>query len=228
MVSGQRMDKEQGDCRPLRVLIVSANRLFADGLASLLGHDKLIEVIDGCSDFASAVAMLVGGVQADVALVDCCREDGIHVVREIVSAQPDVKVLAVGISEIDERLVGVFEAGALGYIPSDATLADAIRALHQAAGGEAVCSPRVTATLIRRLASLDSGAALIETPAHLTRRELEVLMLMGEGLSNKEIARMLTLEVATVKNHVHNILQKLHLRRRGQATAWLRSHRAQN
>lgn len=228
MAQGKRSARtgspEGGTGPTLQVLIVSANRLFGDGLVCLLGHDESIDVIDIAPGLANAVEVL-RDFRADVALVDCCRDDGVNIVRGITVERPDTKVLAIGVGEIEQPLVDLIEAGALGYIPSDATLAEAICALHQAGSGEAVCSPRVTAAVIRRLGSQTAGGAL---RTHLTRRELEVLMLMDEGLSNKEIARMLTLEVATVKNHVHSILQKLHLRRRGQAAAWLRLHRAQD
>jgi len=89
--------------------------------------------------------------------------------------------------------------------------------------GEAVCSPRVAGALLRRIAALATDGRSDRVPAHLTKREREIMGLIDEGLSNKEIAKRLRIEVATVKNHVHNILEKLQVHRRGEAAARVRA-----
>ena len=119
-------------------------------------------------------------------------------------------------------MVPLVEAGAAGYLTRDASLRDLFAALSSAVRDEVLCSPRIVASLARRLARLAEQHATRPTPASLTAREAEVVGLLDAGLSNKEIATRLCIELPTVKNHVHHILEKLHVNRRGEAAARLR------
>ena len=112
----------------------------------------------------------------------------------------------------DDALLAYVEAGIVGFVPREGSVADLMAAVEGALSGEARLSPRLTGTLMRRLAELGSVRVPETTSSALTRREREILRLIDEGLSNKQIAARLTIELATVKNHVHHILEKTHAR----------------
>ena len=114
------------------------------------------------------------------------------------------------------------EAGIAGWVTREASVDDLRATVASAAAGEAVFSPRLAASLLRRVAALASERRVGAQATPLTRRQREILALIDEGLSNKEIARRLSIEVATVKNHVHNILEKLEVTRRAEAAALVR------
>src|SRR5262249_26135221 len=114
------------------------------------------------------------------------------------------------------------EAGIHGYVTRDGSVNDVVVAIQSAVRGEVACSPRVAALLFQRVATLSEATHGVQARPMLTRRELEIAGLITEGLSNKEIARSLRISSATVKNHVHNVLEKLQIRRRGEAAARLR------
>jgi DNA-binding NarL/FixJ family response regulator len=114
------------------------------------------------------------------------------------------------------------ECGVVGFVPRDASLSDLVSTIESALCGEANVSPRLAASLMRRLASIARQRSPAAVATHLTQREQEILAMLGEGLSNKQIAARLIIEVATVKNHVHNILSKTKLNRRSEAAALLR------
>jgi DNA-binding NarL/FixJ family response regulator len=124
-------------------------------------------------------------------------------------------------SEASGELLRFAEAGIAGYVTRTASSADLVTAIESADRGEAVCSPRAAAALLDHVANLAADAA--EPDGALTARELEILALIDEGLSNKEIAGRLFISVPTVKSHVHNILRKLGASRRGQAAARVRA-----
>lgn len=132
-------------------------------------------------------------------------------------------MLALALAPDSERdIVATAEAGIGGYVPPDASIEDLVEAVKHAARGEMICSPRVAAALARRIATLASNRPVGSAAPSLTAREMEVLELLEIGLSNKQIANRLSIRLATVKNHVHSILAKLNVRRRGEAVAALR------
>ena len=133
-------------------------------------------------------------------------------------AAPVLKAIVVGVDDVGEDVIGLAEAGAAGYLRRTGTLPELVDVVERAARGEAVCSPAVAGALMVRL-----GARLPPPESGgLTARERQVARLLAEGLSNKEIAARLCIEISTVKNHVHRILAKLDARRRGEAVARLR------
>ncbi|MDQ5821587.1 MAG: response regulator transcription factor, partial [Actinomycetota bacterium] len=156
-------------------------------------------------------------------LLDVAGGDGPGVVRSLLAKAPGTMVVALGVTEADDDVLPLAEAGVAGYVTRDGTVDDLLATVESVAAGETICSPRITATLLRRVALLarDRGAAA-EAKRGLTHREREIVDLIDEGLSNKEIAVRLRIELATVKNHVHNILDKLHVRRRAEAAAAVR------
>ncbi len=201
------------------VLVVADIRLYREGLVYALGNRGELEVVGTAqSGDSSALAEL----QPDVVLVDVATADGLATVHSVVGTVPGAKVVALASPGSDADVIALAEAGAVGYVPRDATLADLETVIMTVARGEALVPPRIAASLFRRLANLAADRSRLETDVHLTSREEEIVELIDEGLSNKEIAQRLSIAVSTVKNHVHSILDKLQVGRRGEAVALLR------
>jgi DNA-binding NarL/FixJ family response regulator len=161
-----------------------------------------------------------------VALIDTGMpgKGGLTLTQALHRVAPEVKVLILGMSDLTEEIMACIEAGAAGYVLKDASfdsLVDTIRAVHH---GELSCSPRMTASLFSRIAELASDRLprLPPSALKLTARELDILNEIAQGFSNKEIAQRLFIAAQTVKNHIHNILDKLHLRTRLEAVRYAR------
>jgi two-component system, NarL family, nitrate/nitrite response regulator NarL len=204
----------------MRVAIISNIRLYREGLADLLAQ-RGFEVVATAADGMAAVDC-VRRTLPEVVVLDMAMLDSAATVRALVDVSPAVRVLAVAVPETERHVLACVEAGVVGYVPRDGSLDDLTDALRRVLRGEVACSPKIAASLLRRVAEL---AARPRAPIErLTAREVEILQLIDRGLSNKEIARRLCIELSTVKNHVHNILRKLHVRRRIDAAVWGRQH----
>jgi DNA-binding NarL/FixJ family response regulator len=162
-------------------------------------------------------------------LVDFGMPEAASIVAEIRRRTPNVKVVAITLGDTETEVIQLAEAGVAGYVLPDGSLDDLIIAVESAVRGELYCPPRVAFTLLRRVGAIALGSATAQqaegapSPVHdLTGREREILQLVAQGMSNKQIARQLGIEVATAKNHVHNILRKLHVHRRIEASDWYR------
>lgn len=144
-----------------------------------------------------------------------------RLIREIL---PDVKIIVMSVTESESDVIACFEAGAAGFLPEEASLEDLLNNIQAVAKGEALCPPKVTGLLLSRVAEATRKRELREVLGlpNLTRRELEIISLIERGLSNKEIAVQLHIEIQTVKNHIHNILEKLHLDGRREAARYAR------
>ncbi len=207
----------------MRLLIVADIRLYREGLAHILARDAGLTMIETAGDLYAALR-LVAERELDVVLVDMAMPHSLSAVQGIVVTAPDVKVVALGLPELERDLIACAEAGIAGYVPRDASVTDLVAVLESVARGELLCSPRTAAALLRRVTALAMGRrGEADVPGVLTPREREIVALLERGLSNKEIARALGIEVATVKNHVHNLLEKLRVHRRGEAVARLRN-----
>lgn len=211
----------------LRILVVSEVRLFQDGIASILGRQSGISVI-GTADIAHA-AVRIAQLQPDIVLFEARRPDVLDRARMLAATEPTAKLVAFGISETDDEILALAAAGIAGYLREDAAAEDVAAVLHGVMRDELQCSPRTAASLYHQIRLLSqnsrdatnggSGAA----NSSLSPREMQIAHLIERGLSNKEIARQLGIEATTVKNHVHNLLDKLNVHRRGEAAARLRS-----
>ena len=212
----------------LRLLVVADIRLYRDGLAQVLNREQGITVVGTASDSDDALAQ-VRAIEPDVLLLDMGIPGSLATTRLIVESG-STRVIGLGVAEVEQDVIACAEAGVVGYVPRDASVADLIRSIWSVERGELLCSPRVAATLFRRAARRVSSGENGLPGRSLTARELEIVQLLDGGLSNKEIARRVGIEVGTVKNHVHNILEKLNVRRRGEAAARMRgslhSHRS--
>jgi two-component system, NarL family, nitrate/nitrite response regulator NarL len=211
------------EARRLRIVIVSEVRFLREGLAEFLERDPSISVVGLCADLAELVA-LSPSLEADVVLVDAALRDGIAGARRTRQVKPDVRIIAYAVRETKEDVIAWAQAGVIGYVPDTAPLAELVRLIMDIHGGQQPCSGRVAAELLHRIALTESPGiarnALSPAPA-LTRREREAAELIATGLSDKEIARRLNISLATAKLHVHNLLGKLNVQRRGQVVVRL-------
>lgn len=209
----------------IEVLIVADIRMCRDGLAEALGRRRSISVLGTAADLVDAVS-LARALCPDVILVQIAWPDSVQVVRTLAAETPEAKIVALCVPEAEDELIACVEAGAAGYVTKEASLPQVVAAVERIARGEVPSSPRMTAVLLRRVRELAAARPPHGLEQRLTPREGEIVALIDEGLSNKQIAQALHIEQATVKNHVHHVLQKLHVGRRGEAAAVVRHRTA--
>jgi two-component system nitrate/nitrite response regulator NarL len=211
----------RGPALAIRLVIVVEVGVYREALAQWLERDERFAVVGVAVSRDEALAALKE-VEADIALVDTRMPASAGTVRALVASEPPVKVVALNVPEHDVDIMAFAEAGAADYVPRDGSMADLAAVAECVSRDEALCSPGVAGTLFRRVASLARERRADPVEGGLTAREVDVLRLIEEGSSNKEIANTLTIELPTVKNHVHNILQKLGVKRRSEAAALAR------
>ena len=201
----------------VRVLIVDDHPVVREGLRTFLELQPDLEFVGEAADGVEALDK-VGQLLPDVVLMDLVmpRMDGITTIRQIKALSPSTRILVLTSFSEDDKVFPAVKAGAHGYLMKDirpAELAEAIRSVHS---GEPSLHPEIAKKLMHQLAEGEEG----ETREELTLRETEVLRLIAGGHSNKEIASALYISEKTVKTHVSNILQKLHLADRTQAALY--------
>jgi two-component system, NarL family, nitrate/nitrite response regulator NarL len=200
------------------VFVVAPIRVHRESLSVALNDTESVSVVGTAPTVPDALPHL-RDVGADVAVLDAPTPDDVDLSLPTI-IESEVKLVAVGVP--DEEAVGWIEAGVSGCVPPEASLADLAGAVATVAGGELVTPPNVTGHLInrvRRLAAEVPGAA---ERGRLTSRQMQVLALADQGLTNQQIARRLSIQEQTVKNHMHRILQKLGVHRRAEAVARMR------
>jgi DNA-binding NarL/FixJ family response regulator len=203
----------------IRVFIVIEVCLYRCGVADILRRPDGFEVLGAAPDLDSCLAE-VARERPDVVLLDAATPDGPPALRRLAVAWPDVRVLVMGVREVETDVMRWVEAGAAGYISRNASVEDLKAALRRAARGEAVLPPRIAACLMRELAVLSAGRRQAQSEVwNLTAREEEVVELLRGGLSNAQIAARLQIELPTVKNHVHHILKKVGVERRDEVAS---------
>jgi DNA-binding NarL/FixJ family response regulator len=207
--------------RPVtRLLVVAESRFYREGLARCLEENDGITVAGTASSAVEAGAL--GRASADLVLLDQSGRQGVGDIHALRHAMPGLPIVVLGLREVERELISCAEAGIAGYVALDASLDDLVAAIETAARGEMLCTPKLAATLLRHIGALAADRER-STRGRLTAREAEIVALIDQGLSNREIAERLCIEVPTVKNHVHSILGKLNVRRRGAAAAAVRS-----
>ncbi|MCR6482039.1 response regulator transcription factor [Amycolatopsis sp. OK19-0408] len=202
---------------PVRVLLVDDQALFREALATLLATNDDITVVGEAGNGDEALSR-VAALKPDVVLMDLRMPvlDGVGATRALRLAHPDVQVIALTTFDDDEDVFAALRAGAVGYLLKDVSSARLIEAVLAAARGESVLQPSVAAKVVARFAQLSEPAPQ-PLVAPLSERERDVLRLLADGRSNREIAAKLFLAEGTVKNHVTNVLGKLGARDRTQA-----------
>jgi two-component system nitrate/nitrite response regulator NarL len=203
-----------------RAIVVSDVRLYREGLALALSARGEVEVAGTAADFDGAF-VLVTHATATVVLLDAGMPHALDFARQLLQAEPTTRVVGVAVNENGADVVACAEAGLVGYVPLEGSIDDTISAIVDATHNVLRCSPRIAAALFKHL----SHPVTPPAAATLTRRELEVAHLLEHGLSNKAIGAQLSISSATVKNHVHKLLEKLNVGRRGDAAAQLRELR---
>ncbi len=204
--------------RPIRVLIVDDHTIVRKGIGALLATEPNIEVVGEAGDGQGAIAQALD-LQPDVILMDLVMPglDGIEATRRITARQPQARILVLTSFAADDKVFPAIKAGALGYLLKDSGPDDLVRAIHQVHRGEPSLEPAIASRLLYELAHPPSQE-LTRDP--LTEREVEVLRLVAQGCSNREIADQLVVAELTVRTHVSNILGKLHLASRTQAALY--------
>lgn len=208
-----------------KVAIVSHVSLYREGLLRILSQEADITVCGQADCLAQAIELL-GRSPANVVLVDLALDQGLEEVRALSARFPDSSFLALGVEENPNAIADCAEAGISGYVCRDGSAEELIATIRSAGRGELHCSPRVAAALLHRVQALASTPAPASGRPTLTERELEIVALLEEGLTNKQIARRLGIATTTVRNHVHRILEKLGARTRGEAAAMARRRSA--
>lgn len=203
----------------VRVFVASDVCVYREGVSRLVATEDALELA-GSARTAESASMLRGGAQPDVVLVDATRRADLTVAREIASAAGEAHVVALVAPDQEDDLLGWASAGVSGFLSWDASSLELVEVLKRAAGGESPCSPDVAEAFLRRAREKPGGDAAFN--GSLTKREAQIAELVADGLSNKAIATRLCIELATVKNHVHRVLEKLRVHSRGEAAAKLR------
>jgi DNA-binding NarL/FixJ family response regulator len=213
---------------PIKVLLVIEVPLIGNIFASVLEEEAEIKVA-GCVATVEDALEFIRGQPVDVALVSVGLPDqaAFTLTHTMTDHFPAIQVLVLGLTDENENdALRYIEAGAAGYILKDSSLNEFIETIRLTQKGEAQVSTRMARAMMERLSNLARMFSAVENQikdgeVHLTSRELEVLTFIGEGLTNQEIAARLVVEVGTVKNHVHRILEKLNVSSRDQAATYL-------
>jgi len=208
---------------PIRVLIVDDHALFRRGLVMVLEQEKDIDLVGEAGDGAEAVN-IAQDTMPDVVLMDVRmpRRGGIEATSQIKALAPHIKILMLTISDEEADLYDAIKAGASGYLLKEISIEEVANAIRQVHAGQSMISPSMASKLLTEFATMVKKTD--EKPAaaqpRLTEREMEVLRLVAKGRNNRDIAKELFISENTVKNHIRNILEKLHLHSRMQAVVY--------
>lgn len=204
----------------IRVLIVDDHGIVRKGTRALLDRIPDFVVVGEAANGKEAVAQ-AKSLQPDVILMDLMMPemDGIEAIGLITASQPDIHILALTSFAADDKLFPAIKAGALGYMLKDADPEELIRAIHQVHRGEPSLHPSIARKVLQEFGR-PPAAPPSPDPDPLTERELEVLQLVAQGLTNQQMAEQLSVAEVTIRTHVSNILSKLHLANRVQATLY--------
>lgn len=202
----------------IRVLIVDDHAIVRKGIRALLSESGGFEIVGEAADGQEAVVAAAES-QPDVILMDILMPgmDGIEATRRITSQRPGARILVLTSFAADNKLFPAIKAGALGYLLKDSSPEDLMRAIRQVHRGEPALHPTIARKLLQEIAQ---PVDLPPAPEALTARELAVLRLIAQGLSNQEIADQIAVSEPTVRAHVSRILGKLHLASRTQAALY--------
>ena len=207
----------------ISLVLIDDNRLLREGLAALIHEQPGFTVLAASAEVGEALET-VRDAKPDVVLLDFGLEDhdSLSLTATVHGEVPTARVIVMGLLPQQEDVANYVRAGASGFIMKDATFEDFFATIRAVAGGAEVLPPALTNTLFSQIARNIAGGGKGQPLdlVRLTAREREVIALLGEGLSNKEIAVRLNVAIHTVKSHVHNVLEKLSLRSRLEVAAF--------
>jgi DNA-binding NarL/FixJ family response regulator len=211
------------DSDAIRVMICDDHALFRRGLIMVLDTEEDMQVVGEAEDGAEAIRM-AETLAPDVVLMDVRmpQVSGIEATRAIADVVPTAKILMLTVSDEEDDLYDAIKAGATGYLLKEISIEEVASAIRSVVNGQSLISPSMASKLLAEFTNLAKKAdekQSVPTP-RLTERELEVLKLVAQGMSNREIAGELYISENTVKNHVRNILEKLHLHSRMEAVVY--------
>ena len=203
---------------PIRVLIADDHAILRKGIRALLKTEPDIEVVGETGDGLETVAQ-AKALSPDVILMDLVMPemDGIEATRRITADLPGVRILVLTSFAADDKVFPAIKAGALGYLLKDSGPAELVQAIHQVHRGQPSLEPAIALKMLHEISHPPERPL---TPDPLSEREMEVLRLLAQGKSNREIADQLVITELTVKTHVSNILSKLHVASRTQAALY--------
>jgi DNA-binding NarL/FixJ family response regulator len=207
----------------IRVLVAAHVLLYRQGLAEILARVDGLQIAgthSGTPDELTTIAE----AGPDVVILDMATPHSYAIARSVHQRAPSISLVALGVGDSESEMLRCAEAGITGYVTPDTSLDDLVAVIRSAARGEAICSAQQAGRLVRRLATLAGVGDAGPLQARLTSRERQIVALLEADLSNKEIAAELGIEVATVKNHVHNLLEKLGVHRRSEAARLVTRH----
>jgi DNA-binding NarL/FixJ family response regulator len=210
----------------IHVVIVDRVRLIGEVISAALEDEQDIQIEGVATTKVEALALCkADDFCCDVMLIstNLPDNDSLELISECKHLRPGLQILVVGLPEAEPIILAFIEAGATGYVLKEDSVAEMLKHVRAAYSGEAIVSPQIAMSLISRINELAGEITDFDISyyAELTNREREVLHLIGEGLTNQEIAEQLFIELGTVKNHVHRILDKLNVTSRHDAAAYL-------
>jgi DNA-binding NarL/FixJ family response regulator len=207
-----------------RVVLVDDHRMFRTGVRAELGDS--VEIVGEAEDAGSAIAV-IAATEPHVVLLDVHLPGGggLAVLRELVPRLPDVRFLALSVSDAPEDVISVIRAGARGYVTKSITGSDLAVAVRRVADGDAVFSPRLAGFVLDAFAATTDIALVDEDLDRISQREREVLRLIARGYTYKEVGKELFISVKTVETHVSAVLRKLQLSNRHELTRWASDRR---
>jgi DNA-binding NarL/FixJ family response regulator len=210
--------------RPVRVVLVDDHRMFRSGVRAELG--TAVEVVGEAEDAQQAIAVITA-TQPDVVVLDVHLPGGggRAVLAALVGTLPDVKFLALSVSDAPEDVIAVIRGGARGYVTKSITGPELTTAVRRVADGDAVFSPRLAGFVLDAFAATTDVATVDEDLDRLSGREREVLRLIARGYTYKEVGKALFISVKTVETHVSAVLRKLQLSNRHELTRWANARR---
>ena len=213
------MSDEMKDVGGLRVVIVDDHAMFRAGVRHEIGQH--CNVVGEGEDVATAVAMIVA-TEPDVVLLDVHLPGGggAEVIKQVLPTRPDVKFLALSVSDAAQDVIGVIRAGARGYVTKSINSEELLEGMARVAAGDAVFSPRLAGFVLDAFSGAIDVSAIDEELDRLSVREREVMKLIARGYSYREVAKELFISIKTVETHVSSVLRKLQLSNRHQLTKW--------
>jgi DNA-binding NarL/FixJ family response regulator len=208
----------------ITVVVVDDHEMFRTGVKTEIG--KRVDIVGEAEDVASAVAVIAETAPQVVLLdVHLPGGGGLEVLKQVHASSPDVRFLALSVSDAAEDVISVIRGGARGYVTKTISGDDLVDAIRRVADGDAVFSPRLAGFVLDAFSGAIDVASIDEDLDRLSNREREVLRLIARGYAYKEIARELFISIKTVETHVSSVLRKLQLSNRHQLTRWATDRR---
>jgi DNA-binding NarL/FixJ family response regulator len=211
--------------KKIRILLIEDNRLLREGIKALINAQQDLKIV-AASERSHDTLPRARALKAQVVLLDLGlqNENGINVVRTLTKKMPQTKIIGMGLIPSQVDIMEIVEAGAAGFILKDASIDDFLETIRSVARGEKVLPPLLTGSLFSHVVehALRRGKKNLSEAVRMTKREREIIVLIAEGMSNKDIAERLDLSTYTVKSHVHNVMEKLALHSRLQIAAHFR------